>query len=62
MSLCITVSCDQTRSGQPCRAALHVPTLNLVTAAAAAAVAGWAKLPDGGLRCPSAGHDGQAPS
>lgn len=63
MTLQTTVTCDQTRGGgNPCRAAMHIPTMNPIVAGQAAGMAGWQLMPDGSHRCPSKGHDGQEPS
>lgn len=58
MTAHIVITCNGTRSGQPCRGALHTGTLDLPRAAARAEAAGWTTtFVAHPARCPSSGHD-----
>lgn len=57
MTARVTVSCDGTRHGQPCRGALHTRWRAEHRALGQARIAGWRRTEDGRDLCPSRGHD-----
>lgn len=67
MTIAMTLSCDGTRNGQPCRGALHTNTTSFSRAYGMGRTQGWRRwAPTPGARplllCPSPGHDGEPTS